>query len=403
MALFSYRAVCSKGIVSKGTWVGASVSDLYAHLKKQDLTLLRHRCYGDKNWWRHRFLFQKHNLVPMFCAQMRELLGAKIHLIDAINIAMESQESPYFRMVLQEIINSMAQGTPPGKAFQAYPAVFDVFFVTSLHMAEKTGDLAQAFKNLEIFYAQKQGRQRALKKALAYPALLLAVLVVIFYGLGVLILPNMEQFFHTLGLDNHSFAFRSLKACVDFFQTYGSLAIYTLGSGILWMFAHIVFSKNAWEKLANIKRYVPILGAIRTAFELADFLNYLALLLKQKENLLSALTLASQSIQCVALKRHMANVCTHVQLGKTLKMACEETCLFSPATLKFIDIGEHTGQLESMLTIASENLSRQTLSKVNTLIGWCGPVLISFMGALIVWIVLATVVPIYDILAVLHF
>jgi general secretion pathway protein F len=99
----------------------------------------------------------------------------------------------------------------------------------------------------------------------------------------------------------------------------------------------------------------------------------------------------------------MANVCTHVQLGKTLKMACEETCLFSPATLKFIDIGEHTGQLESMLTIASENLSRQTLSKVNTLIGWCGPVLISFMGALIVWIVLATVVPIYDILAVLHF
>jgi general secretion pathway protein F len=397
MALFSYLAVCPKGSSVRGTWVGQSASDLYIHLKSQNLTLVRHKKRSKMWTWSVDFIRHKRNFMPFFSTQMHELLAAKIYFMDALSIVMKSQETQSIQVALLETMQRVEKGESLSTAFQTHP-IFDVFFTSSLHMAEKTGDLAQAFKNLAIFYTQKNERHGALKKALAYPSLLFFVISLIFYGLGTLILPNMEQLFHTLNVENQSLAFHSLQAFVAFFKTYGSFLAILIFVAFLTGIS-LVFLK----KTKHAKMLIPIVGHIQRGFALADFLNYLCLLLNQKEDLVSALNAATQSIQCKGMRGVLEKIALNIQQGKNLKSACEETQTFPPAVLKLIDIGERTGQLPTMLALASENLSRQTLAKVDTLIGWCGPVLISVMGGVILWIVFATVVPVYDILAVLHF
>jgi type II secretory pathway component PulF len=404
MSLYFYRAVDPKGSQTQGNWVGDSPKELYDFLKKQQLTLVYHRRFRQNTFTAlTRSWFDGQKNVPFFCTQMHQFLTAKISLMDALQIATESQEDKGLKIALVDIMKRIQSGESLGQAFKNYPTLFEPFFIISLSMGEKTGNLAQAFETIAQFYEQKNQRHSALKKALAYPLFLFCILVFVFYGLSTFVLPNMVPFFDTLGTQQQPLALRTLQQFIMFMEKYGDILFYGVCTGVFILLVGLSFSKRVRESFIDLKFHIPVIGFLLRNFYMADFLKYVSLLLKQKENLITALEHATQSVPNKNLQKQLGIISNHVQQGKSFRTAMGQSNLFNSVILKFIEIGEHTGTLDTMLMYASENLSRQSLLKMNTLIGRVGPVFISIIGAVIIWIVLATVVPIYDVLAVLHF
>ena len=399
MPLFHYRALNPKGQYQEGDWFGASKRHLYHLLKRQNLKLLACKTIKKEGW--KAFLsgrISPDDLIE-FCLHLAQMDAVKITLSEAILLFAQNHTKRAFKSILYTISDMLQQGFLLSQACRLYPTAFDPIVVESITLAEKTGKFGETFQQLESYLIHKKHQQQKLKQSLRYPLILLVVMLLLMGIMVGVFVPHLQTHLNDINPGIPSIALKTLISSVTFLEFYGSyiMACVVLGiAGYYGLYQFFSFFRvfNDWLVLK-----IPFIGNFKKSLLMNNFMHTLSLLLNAHIHLLPSLEKAIVTVPNHYIQRQLTRVYEDIQTGSQLSQALKSYDLVSPLLFRLIQLGEETGNLAVLVQQAAACDLEKTWKKIRSLLAWIEPILIIMMGCIMVWVVTATVIPLYSSLA----
>lgn len=398
MPLYAYKATTEQGIKYTGYRFSVSEETLYASLKTEGLFLTD--CQESRE---ERFLpklsqtfsgkfFHKipKTLLIDFCYHMAQLDEADVTIHVAIHDLALSTSHKRFRNLLHVLHEDLRVGIPLTEALARHPTIFDRTFQKLINAAELTGNFAPQFRHLEKHLRQQETIRHQLHKSLRSP-LILFCLVMIFLMMAIdFILPNMMELLTSLGL-------KEFPLSTKFLIWVGPILTYIpvlslVGFGLIALSSRLPKARYYGAKhVLKIPLYKLII--------VNHFWHVFAVMLKGGIDLVPSLTQAIQVIRNPYLQDRLTSLSQEIMTGVTLSEAFQkEEKLFSPFMIRLLKLSEQTGNLKELIFQAASYHQTQTLRQMETFVSWVEPSLILLMGGLLIWVVLAIIIPFYGII-----
>ncbi|HEX5392501.1 MAG TPA: type II secretion system F family protein [Rhodocyclaceae bacterium] len=398
MATYAYKAMDETGKISKGQLVATTIADLEARLKRMDLDLIRARLVTPA---RHRLTrIPRRDLID-FCFHMEQLIRAGVPLLDALLDLRDSMETLHFRNVVAEVANSIESGASLSQALMRHPHVFDSVFLSLIAAGEHAGKLPEVLRDLTDALKWQDELTAQTKRLMLYPAFLGTLVATIFLFLLVYLVPKMAGFIANLGqaLPLHT---RILLATSDFlvrhWQALAMGAILTTIVTVLLIQAHPQW-REQWD---GAKLRLPLIGNVLRKIILSRIASVLALMYSAGISVLDALHVIGDVAGNRIIGQGLKNAEQQIRDGQRLAMAFQNTGLFPPLVIRMLHVGENTGALDTALSNVAYFYSRDAKESVARMQVLLEPILTVIIGALLGWIMLAVLGPIYDAISALR-
>lgn len=398
MPLYSYKAVSSQGTHHSGYRFASSMDEVYKALKKEGLLLTR--CQESREEGilarfsaktsREIFRGIPRTLVIDFCYQMAQLDEAGVPLDNAIHDLALSMPHRGFRTLLHLIHQDLQAGIPLSEGIAKYPKVFGRVFEKLIHTAEQTGTFAPQFRHLETYLRQQEALKYQIRKSVRSPLILLGLMVILILIMVQLVIPNMATLLMSLGIKELPLSTRLLLHMTGLF-IYIFLTVVTIAGLLIIGY----FIPKTYYHLARFTLKFPLYQSLA----LNHFWHVFAVMIGAGIDLIPSLNQAVQAVQNPYLRDQLSIVVDRIAEGAPLSKAFQEigegTVGISPFMIRLLMVSERTGALRSIIPQAANHYQTQTFRQVETLISWLEPALILVMGALMLWVVLAVIVPFY--------
>lgn len=397
MAAFEYRALDAAGRNLKGTLESDSVRTARQQLKNQQLILLsiqevRKQETGTGAGW----------LVPRIgmrqlghiTRQLAALLKSGLAIDEALNIIARQIESAKVRRILLAIHSRILEGQSLAQACQGFPSSFPPLYRATIEAGESSGKLDQVLEKLADYLGDKGQLQRKLQLAMIYPLLLSGVSVLVVIGLLAYVVPEITGVFDKMGQKLPDIT-QALISCSDFLRQYGIwLLLLTLlvSAALQWALKRPALRMRYHLMLLRL----PLVAKFSRGLNTARFTRTLAILCNSGVELLQALRISGQVLSNQAMQQAVGNAAIRVREGQSLSKAMETSGLFPPVTIHLIASGEASGQLPRMLESAADDQERDMQALTELTMGLFEPALILFMGLVVLTIVLAILLPIFE-------
>lgn len=338
--------------------------------------------------------------LALVSRQMSTLLGAGVPVVEALAAIGEQSDRPVVTQVLSHVRDQVTQGTPLADAFAEYPTVFPELYIGMVRAGEAAGALDLVLERLAT-YTEAQTRLNAkVRNALAYPVLMTVVSTGIVGFLLGFVVPRVTRIFadqkQTL-----PFLTRLLLGISDAVASSWWLIALALAGLIAWLLA--ARRRPAWRLWFDRKLLtLPVLGPIVTRIAVARFARTLATLLGNGIPLLSALEVASGVAGNSALARAIDDARAAIREGQSIAAPLKQSGLVPPLVTHMIAVGERSGELEAMLGKVADGYEQEVESTLGTLTAILEPITIVVMGGIVLFIVLAILLPIFEINALVR-
>jgi len=338
--------------------------------------------------------------LALVSRQMSTLLGAGVPVVEALAAIGEQSDRPVVTQVLSHVRDQVTQGTPLADAFAEYPTVFPELYVGMVRAGEAAGALDLVLERLAT-YTEAQTRLTAkMRNALAYPILMTVVSTGIVAFLLGFVVPRVTRIFadqkQTL-----PFLTRLLLGISETVASSWWLIALALAGLIAWLLA--ARRKPAWRLWFDRKLLtLPVIGPIVTRIAVARFARTLATLLGNGIPLLSALEVASGVAGNSALAQAIDDARSAIREGQSIAAPLKQSGLVPPLVTHMIAVGERSGELEAMLGKVADGYEQEVESTLGTLTAILEPITIVVMGGIVLFIVLAILLPIFEINALVR-
>lgn len=396
MRQWRYRALAPDGGLRQGRLAALDLAELEGRLGGLGLELLAA--------WPERFS-RPQGRVPRqalagFCFQLEHLLGAGIPVLQALQDLRDGGLHPGLREASGALAAAIAAGRPLSAAMAEFPKLFDPVFVALAQAGEVSGRLGEVLQELvrELNWQEEQARQA--RRVLTYPLLVLGVMLAVLGFLLTWLVPELLRFIQSMQaeLPWHTRALLGLsEAC----RTGGPWALALTAAALALAAAAARLSPSAARRLDAWLLRVPVLGPLRHKLMLARFARTLALLYESGIPVPEGLRLAGAVVPNRALRAALAEAGRRIDQGAGLGAAFAGSALFPPLVERMLRVGETTGVLDTALLNAAEFLRREVQHTVERLQNLAGPVLTASLGAVLGWVMLAVLGPVYELVATL--
>ncbi|MES9973332.1 MAG: type II secretion system F family protein, partial [Candidatus Thiodiazotropha sp.] len=230
--------------------------------------------------------------------------------------------------------------------------------------------------------------------ALFYPALLTIVSFLIVVGLLTYIVPQVTRVFETMQAEL-PWITRALMTTSDVFRTYG-IPIFVLLLLLGLLFSYLLKKPGPKRWWHRMMLRIPLVGRLVRTANAARFSRTLSIMAASSVPILDAMRIASQVLTNLPMRNAVEEATSRVREGTSLYRALEKTGYFPPMTLSLLASGESSGNLEGMLERSADIQEREIETLVSTIQGLFEPILILVMGGIVLVIVLAILLPIFD-------
>ncbi|OGT37832.1 MAG: hypothetical protein A3F12_02015 [Gammaproteobacteria bacterium RIFCSPHIGHO2_12_FULL_38_14] len=338
--------------------------------------------------------------LTIFCRQMYSLTKAGIPIVSAIQRLSEITPNVTLATTLKAIFKEILLGTSLSKAMQHYPKIFSLMLVSLVMSAEANGRLDEAFMQAAKHYALENISKRRIKMALRYPILVIIFAFVAVMLMNVFVIPKFAQLyssFHTLlplptrmliGFSNFVNRFWWLIACI----------ILMMAVLIYYCLHHPIFS----IAIDRMKMHIPIFGSIIERVIMANFSSNLAMLLKTGVTLIESLKLVADVVDNRYAKEKILAMRAFIEHGKNLSQAANAVRFFSPLILQMLQVGEETGNIDTMLLEASEFYEREVDYDIKQLTDKIEPILLVIVGVIVLVLALGVFLPMWNLANAVH-
>jgi type II secretory pathway component PulF len=310
---------------------------------------------------------------------------AGISLEEAIITLAQTPPHPLLKIPLQHILQEMQSGLLFSQTLAQHPTIFSKLIIQVIAVGEKTGKLAPYFQEVDNHLRWQIHLSQTISQTLRYGGMLFSLIIAMILAVTTFLLPQIEGLLLSLGVAELPWTTRALLLFGRCFESVGVLLILALP------ILTLVFLRYQPAFL----RHLPGLGPLLIAQNVTYFLKTLAALLQARVDLLLALQQAQQTVTFPYLRKALAQVPTTIAAGATLSEALAAQPYFPPMALRLIRLGESTGRLPALVTQAATGCQQQYAQRVEHLVTLLHPALVMILGLLILWIVLATLLPLY--------
>ena len=400
MTAYRYRALNPEGKLVKGVVEGDSERQVRGQLRGQSLrpvevSLANVRDSGPGGW--SLSLFQPRISVAekaLMTRQLATLVQSNLPLDECLQAAAEQSRKSRTKGLLLQVRSRVAEGHTLAYAMGEFPTVFDDMYRAMVNAGEHAGFLGPVLEQLADYTEQRQYTGQKLKMAMIYPFILVGVAIAVVVALMVFVVPELVGIFAHTSRDLPLLT-RGLIAASDFFRDYG---LWLLIGIVLLVFGLRRLLKNparrkTWHRwlLAT-----PGISGVVTAVDTARFASTLSILMASGVPLLEALRIAGEVLGNHVLREDSELVAERVQEGSSLHRALQESGRFPPMMIHMVASGEASGELETMLDRSATNQERELEMTLGTVMGLFEPLMVVVMGGMVLTIVLAILLPIFD-------
>lgn len=399
MPAFEYTALNSKGKQQKGVMEGDNARQVRQRLKEKSLIPIHivETKIKEQKKSAQSFSFKKGistNALALLTRQLSTLVQAGMPLEECLKAVSEQTEAVRIRNMLMSVRSRVVEGYTLSDSFSEYPHVFDEMFCSMVSAGEKSGHLDTVLDRLADYAENRQRMKSKLQQAMIYPTMLTLIAICVVAFLLATVVPDIiEQFVHMgQGLPAVT---EVLLAMSNFVQHWG-LAV------IVIIFFAISLLKWGLRKRAFRLRWdkqilsVPVIGKVAKGLNTSRFARTLAICTSSAIPLLEGMKVAADVMSNQWFKEQVIEASLRVREGESLKSSLDHTQLFPPMMLHMIASGERSGELEPMLTRAADNQDRDFESLVAMALGVFEPLLIVAMAGVVLFIVVATLMPIIE-------
>ncbi len=400
MPQYTYRALTASGRQMRGQMQAANDVDLYQRLQQINLELVTFKEVKESGGGLaslQQLLAPriKTRDVIQFSVQMEQLQRAGVPLLDSLQDTRDATDNPRFRDVLSDVSQAVSEGTVLSQALDQHRGVFGHVVTGVVGAGEQTGNLVDSFAHLVSHLRWQDEMNSRVKKALRYPVFMLVVMVLVMGMMMGMVVPQVTTLLQQLGQELPVIT-TSLIAVSDFITGNWHLIVLTP----IVLFVGGFLAVRASSELAYYKDHlllrVPILGPTIRKIALARFTHFFAVTFASGIDILNCMDTAKQVLHNKVLERSLAMARDQVQTGNNLSVALERTGEFPRLVVRMFKVGEDTGNMQGALENITYFYDREVQAAVDTLIGSIEPMLTAVVGALMGWIVLAIMLPVYN-------
>ena len=400
MAAFDYKALDSKGRQKKGVIEGDNARQVRQRLKDQGLVPVEvNENTGKKNKESQgsALTFQRGISTPdlaLITRQLSTLVQSGMPLEECLRAVSEQSEKPRIRSMIAAVRSKVTEGYTLSDSLGDYPHIFDELFRSMVSAGEKSGHLDAVLERLADYAENRQKMRSKLLQAMIYPIVLVVFAVCIVSFLLAAVVPKIVgQFVQMNQKLPESTQF--LLSASDFVQHWG---IQLLCVFLLMMYISRRLLRNPQIRMKWDEKviHLPLIGKIARGLNTSRFARTLAICTSSAIPILDGMRVAVDVMTNQFVKQKVLVAAESVREGASLRRSLEQTKLFPPMMLHMIASGEQSGELESMLTRAADNQDDNFESAVNIALGIFTPALIALMAGLVLFIVMATLMPILE-------
>lgn len=400
MPAFSYTALDKQEKVKKGILESDNAKQARQQLRNQGLKPLEINPVNVKN--NGKQASQKSLFSPTLSAsdlslltrQLATLVRAALPLEESLQAVAQQSESPKIQMILMAVRSDILAGKPLAQALEAFPRIFKKDYIATVSAGEQSGDLALVFERLADHVERDQELRQKILGALLYPLILSIVATCVVVGLLVYVVPQIIKVFDSMNQELPVLT-RGLIQISNILQNYGLfilLGILLLNACVYTALQNPVIKKQWHSFLLKMPMISPLLRTLNSA----RFCRTLGTLLMSGVPMLSALTIAAKVVTNIPMNDTVLQAIQQVREGSSLSKALRQGYGFTPLTIHLIASGESSGKLDVMLEKASETQERELKGWIANFLILLEPLLLLVMGGIVLTIVLAIMLPIFN-------
>ncbi|MFT6732624.1 MAG: general secretion pathway protein F [Polaribacter sp.] len=401
MAAFEYVALDTAGKQKKGVMEGDTPRQIRQLLKEKNLIPIdvesinrNENKSANANQSKSSKLKLSAADLALITRQIATLIRAAIPVEETIKAVAEQCEKTKQKTMLMGIRARVVEGHSLADALSEYPKVFSELYRSMVAAGEKSGHLELVLERLADYTESRQAISQKITGALVYPVILSVVSIGIVGFLLGSVVPEITKSFTKSGQDL-PWLTEALLSLSDYVQSWGILTfimIFALISG----FKYLLKTPSLRLKWDKWKINAWVIGKVIRGLNAARFARTLAILNASSVPLLEGLKIAGDVMTNAELKVAVAEAATRVSEGAGIKVSLQQCGYFPPMMLHMIASGESSGQLEEMLDRAADNQEVQFDNMVSVMMDLIGPIMILIMGAFVFMIVLAIMLPVFE-------
>lgn len=335
-----------------------------------------------------------HDDVMLFCRQIYSLLKAGVPIMRALAGLQESAANPGMKKVLQDLRESLDSGRELSAAMARHPKVFSAFAVNMVRVGEMTGMLEEIF--LRLFYHMEFERfmRDQVKSALRYPSFVIVAMSIAMVIINIWVIPAFAKVFDGFGAELPLMT-RILIGFSDFMVANWIYLLLGL-AGAIFGFRSWVATRAGRYDWDRIKLRIPIAGKIVLKATLARFARSFALAAKSGVPVIQALSNVAQTVDNAYIADKIERMRDGVERGESVLRSAIATGIFTPVVIQMIAVGEESGSLDDMLQEVAEMYQREVEYELKTLSQQIEPILIVFLGIMVLILALGIFLPMWD-------
>jgi len=398
MGAFEYTAVDAAGKETKGVLEGETAKHVRQVLRERKLFPVSVAEVAEKQA-SEKFSFSFGRSISaadlaMFTRQLATLENAGMPLETALKAVAEQTEHPKVQSILLSVRSRVMEGHTFADGLKDFPKAFPELYIATVAAGEQSGHLDAVLERLADYTESRQELRQKIQQAMIYPCVLVVLALGIVSLMLVYVVPKVVGVFADTGRDLPGMTV-FLIGVSDFLQNYGWVLVVLLIAG--WFgFRQMLKNPDFKMRFDQFLLKLPLVGRLVRGFNTARFTRTFSILTGAGVPVLDCLRIASEVISNAPMKEAVEEASHRIREGAPIGGSLGKSGYFPPIAIHLISSGESSGQLENMLDRAAVNQEREMDGLIATMLGILEPAVIVLMGAAVLFIVLAILLPIFQ-------
>ena len=393
MGAYHYQALNKSGTTNKGVIEADSERHARQLLREQGMVPTQVRALAKQQKLRHKDKLSAQDL-SLLTRQLATLLAAGIPVEESLRGVSEQTEKDKVRGLIIGVRSKVLEGYALAQAMGEFPNAFPELYRATVGAGEQTGRLDLVLEKLADYTENQQSTRQKIQQALIYPSLMIIVSIAIISFLLAFVVPKIIEVFTGSGQELPEMT-KVLISLSDFIKSYGLITLLLIVA-LLAVFKRSLANINirtAWHK---ILLKLPITSYLVRSVNVARYIHTFGILFSAGVSVLETMRVSASLITNLVMRNAFDLATIRVREGGSISQSLKDTGYLSPMATHLIASGEKSGQIATMMEKAASHLDNEVKRLIDTALTLLEPLVILFMGAVVLFIVLATLLPVFS-------
>lgn len=399
MPLFAYKGRDANGVAVSGVQEASDSGALASTLLTSNITpidiSLSQRAI-DANVVGYAWFEDKISSldIMLFSRQMHTLLKAGIPIMHALSGLQSSTENKRMAQVIGDLRQGLDGGRELSTAMSEHSKVFDSFYISMVRVGETTGMMDNIFLRLFHHLEFERFMRGEIKTALRYPSFVIAAMAVAIVIINIFVIPSFAKVFDSMHAELPTLT-KGLLGFSNFMLAYWPVLL-AGAAGAWFVFKRYLAAEQGRYRWDTFKLKLPIAGKIIHKGTMARFARSFALASKSGVPITIALKLVAKTVDNDYIAKRVDGMRAGIERGESVFRTAKQAEVFNPLVLQMIAVGEESGSLDDLMQEIADMYQRDMEYEIKTLGAQIEPILIVFLGVLVLILALGIFLPVWD-------